>query len=161
MSSEGREQAKPENDSHRIKLSELAQDLDTAPAGAATKTSESILDLRSEFSSFRVLPTWMEWFGARLARRVLIFICLMVVLFVIIWWATLPSFDAIAKALGPSPDPAKLTETFNKVRETHTKWVGDFFQLVVVTTLVPLFTLLAGYVFGSQQRKNSGQDDNG
>lgn len=97
----------------------------------------------------------MEWFGARLAGRLLLCIGALVGFFVLIWWSTQPSLLEVAQALGGNPDPGKLVETFTKLQEAHSKWVLDFFQPVVVTTLVPLSTLLAGYAFGSQQRQNA------
>ena len=110
---------------------------------------------------FHSPPSWIEWFGAQLAFWVLVVIGVLVVLFVVIWWVTLPSISDIAKGVD-NTDPARVVEAFNQIRESHTQWVTDFFRSVVVSTLVPIFTLLAGYAFGSQRRgdeRGSGNDE--
>ena len=125
------------------------------------KSRTLLSDIAEELPSLRTQPTWIEWFGARLAKMVLLFIGFLLLLFVLIWWSTLPSISEVGTALGPNPDPVKLAEAFNKIRESHTQWVTEFFQPVVVTTLLPIFTLLAGYAFGSQQTNRGNGDNNG
>lgn len=139
-----------------VTMSELAGTEEAAETEERQSTTIGNLTDRL-LPSFHTPPSWIEWFGAQLAFWILVVIGVLVVLFVIIWWATLPSMQDISAGLKPS-DSTQLVTAYNQIRESHTKWVTDFFQAVVVSTLVPIFTLLAGYVFGSQ-RQEAGKND--
>lgn len=128
----------------------------SAPTGRARTT---ISKLASNIPPFHSPPSWIEWFGARLAFWVLVFIGVIVAAFMIVWWTTMPTLEAFAQRFGTN-DPKQLMELFIQAREAHTQWVLDFFRSVVVSTLLPIFTLLAGYAFGSSQRRDN-KDGNG
>ncbi len=50
---------------------------------------------------------------------------------------------------------AQILQLWTKLHEAHTQTCTSVFQTVVLTGLVPLFTLLAGYVFG---KSHSGEN---
>ncbi len=79
-------------------------------------------------------------------------ICVAAFVFLLIWWHTLPTLQSTMQLLS-SPqaqpqDPEKILQLWTKLHEAHTQTCTNVFQTVVLTGLVPLFTLLAGYVFG-------------
>ena len=97
--------------------------------------------------------TFLELSGARQMSLVLWVICGVTVLFLIAWWTTRPALrdaEAVLRvaAAGGQVDADKLVETLGKLQRDHTEQFRTLFQLVVMSALVPLFTLLAGYVFG-------------
>jgi len=53
-------------------------------------------------------------------------------------------------------------ETFRGLQRDHFDQFRDLFQIIVLSGLVPLFTMLAGYAFGSkekQERENNEQEE--
>lgn len=72
-----------------------------------------------------------------------------------LWFFTLPTVADVQSlcksATGTTPDAAKHVELFTSLRKVHTDGFKDMFQLVVLSGLIPIFTLLAGYVFGTRQ----------
>ena len=104
-------------------------------------------------------PTWVQALGGRLASRVLWFVCGLAVLFLIAWWFTRPSFAEVQKMLSDSAEPKEVVELLRSLRRDHFDHFRDLFQLVVLSGLVPLFTLLAGYAFGSSEREKREQEE--
>lgn len=113
----------------------------------------SLFRLLEGMPPFREKPTFPEWFGARLASRLLLVIMLLAVTLVLAWWMTRPSLAEVQSILGTSANPKDVVETLRTLRRDHFENFGDLFQLIVLSGLVPLFTLLAGYAFGSRQRQ--------
>lgn len=160
--------AKTSRDSVRDQGEQLSLEIGEMPAstqdsqgGERKHTPISTLTKRN-WSPFHSPPppTWLEWFGAQLAFWVLLAIVILVGVFVAIWRGTLPSMNDIATAT-PNKSPAELAEAYTRIRDSHNKWVTEFFQSVVVSTLVPIFTLLAGYAFGTKNSdRNNNHEDN-
>lgn len=50
----------------------------------------------------------------------------------------------------------KVVESFGTLVKIHNDGFRDMFQLVVLSALVPIFTLLAGYVFGKRDSSPGG-----
>lgn len=98
-------------------------------------------------------PSFPEWFGYLLASRLLWFILGLTVAFLIAWWWTRPTLDQVQNLLGTSANPKDVLETLNSLQRDHFDQFSRIFQLAVLSVLVPLFTLLAGYAFGSRQRE--------
>lgn len=96
----------------------------------------------------------------------LIIICLCAIFFLGTWWWTGPTLET-AKALFPPstnasaapPDLEKIMEVYVKLVETHASPFRDIFQLIVAGALVPLFTLMAGYVFGKSRSNAANPSD--
>lgn len=107
-----------------------------------------------ELPEIREPPSFTEWFGSLLANRLLWVICGLSALFLVAWWLTLPSLQEVRDLLGASATPDQVVATWRELRGEHSGFFREQFQLVVLSTLVPLFTLLAGYAFGSRQREN-------
>ena len=89
---------------------------------------------------------------------VLAAIGLLSVLFLLIWWATLPGPRDVQTLLteltgkaASDLKPDQALDLYAKLRQAHSQQVRDLFQLIVMTAIVPLFTLLAGYVFGKSK----------
>lgn len=108
-------------------------------------------------------PTWVQALGGRLASRVLWFVCGLAVLFLIAWWLTRPSLEEVQRILDASAEPKtqakEIVELLRDLRRDHFDHFRDLFQLVVLSGLVPLFTLLAGYAFGSSEREKREQEE--
>lgn len=94
--------------------------------------------------------SYLEWKGVGQMTVVLVLICLIVGGFVVGWALTVPTLEeaqALAKA-GNVTDPTVVVSLLGELQSTHTTQFKEMFQLLVMSGLVPLFTLLAGYVFG-------------
>src|SRR6516162_3376805 len=102
--------------------------------------------------------TWLQKAGVIQMIGLLCAIGVLSLLFLIGWWATLPGpadvqhvlTDITGKAL-TDLKPDQALDLYTKMRQGHTQQVRDLFQLVVMSAIIPLFTLLAGYVFGKSQ----------
>lgn len=98
--------------------------------------------------------SFLEWSGVFQMAVLLGVICLAVFAFIFIWWNTLPTVQNTAQLLASSSsqaqpqDPEKILQLWAKLQEAHTQTCTSVFQTIVLTGLIPLFTLLAGYVFG-------------
>jgi predicted PurR-regulated permease PerM len=111
------------------------------------------------FEEIRPRPsTWLEKYGVIQMMSLLATIGLLSVLFLLIWWATLPGPRDVQTLLteltGKAPSDLKADQALDlyaKLRQAHTQQVRDLFQLIVMSAIVPLFTLLAGYVFGKSK----------
>lgn len=98
-------------------------------------------------------PSFSEWFGARLASRLLWVICTLATAFLVAWWFTRPALTEVQQLLGPAAQGKDPVEVLRGLRRDHFEQFRDLFQIVVLSGLVPLFTLLAGYAFGARQRE--------
>ena len=84
-------------------------------------------------------------------------ICISVVLFLLCWWCTRPSqtdVKDLAVALAgqnATVSAEQLREVLVAMRQEHSTSLKDLFQTLVLSGLVPLFTLIAGYLFGKGQ----------
>lgn len=96
--------------------------------------------------------------GMRLAIGVgsLATVCTLIV--VVGYFATAPaaltSADLLgsAKTLAENADAAKkVIENYKALRELHSEQTAKLFDTVVVKMLLPIFTLLLGYIFGNQK----------
>jgi len=97
----------------------------------------------------RVQPmTQLQWAGVTLA--IVCFVCILVV-------TILVAFDWVVG--GPSPpttlpgDPEQAQmriENWQALREADLERPKELFNLVVLSALLPLLTLLVGYLFGQQ-----------
>lgn len=103
-------------------------------------------------------PTWVQQFGGSLASRVLWFVCALSVLFLFAWWFTRPTLAEVQKILGNSAEPKEVLETLRNLQRDHFDQFRDLFQIVVLSGLVPIFTLLAGYTFGSREWEKREQE---
>lgn len=111
----------------------------------------SLEGISGELPTFREPPSFSEWFGARLASRLLWVICGLAVVFFGFWWLTRPTLAEVRPLAGS--DPKEVLETLRNLQRDHFDQFRDLFQLIVLSGLVPLFTLLVGYVFGARQRE--------
>ena len=116
--------------------------------------------ISEEVLGFRERPSFVQWLGGRLASRVLWFVCAMVVAFSGAWWLTRPCLTEVQNILGSSADPKDVVEILRELQRDHFDQFQGLFQLLVLSALVPLFTLLAGYAFGTRQmEKQPGMEE--
>ena len=99
-------------------------------------------------------PTFPEVHGARLALIALVVICGISVGLFIAWIVTMPSIGEL-QALGLIANGDTSSEIIRSIRAAHTSTFGELFKNIVLAGLVPLFTLLAGYAFGTSRRASS------
>lgn len=92
-------------------------------------------------------------FAARLVGYLLGVVCAIVAGFLAIWWLTRPSLAEVQSIFGPSAAPKEIIDTLRELRRDHLDQFRDLFQLVVLSGLVPLLTLLAGYAFGTREKE--------
>ncbi|MBM3237048.1 hypothetical protein FJZ31_12220 [Candidatus Poribacteria bacterium] len=119
------------------------------------KTSQSFRSIFNEqVPEFREpKPTWLEWFLSNLVRYFLWFICGLAVLFLLAWWFTRPSLAEVHQLFGAEAKPNEVLEAFRGLQRDHFDQFRDLFQIIVLSALLPLFTLLAGYAFGSREKQ--------
>ena len=87
-------------------------------------------------------PTFTQTFGARSLYILLGVICVLVVAFFGAWLATRPTLAQVREALGVSAEPKMVLETLRELQRDHVDYVRSLFQLLVVSGLIPLVTLL-------------------
>ena len=85
--------------------------------------------------------------------------CGLAVLCLIAWWFTRPSPEEAQLLLGTDATPKEILEALRDLRRDHFDQLRELFQLVVLSGLVPLFTLLAGYAFGTREREKQEQEE--
>ena len=104
--------------------------------------------------------TFVQWFGARLLSRLLWVICGSVAVFLLSWWITRPSVAEVQDLFGASANAKEVLDALSILRRDHFDQFRDLFQLLILSVLVPLFTLLAGYAFGTRQmEKQAGAEE--
>ncbi len=130
----------PEQSPQRVSLSPPAEQV-------------PVSDIYSAWPTKPRQPTFQELMGTRLASGVLVVICTLTVVFLFVWWFTRPSVEEIRTILGNDVNGKELLEALRNLRTDHFNELRDLFQLLVVSSLVPLFTLLAGYSFGARQKQ--------
>ena len=123
---------------------------ESQPEGAQ-KTRESVEEIVQKEPAPRELIRFRVKFGAWLAGLLLGVICALVVIFLVAWWTTRPSLAEVQQLFGASTDTRDVLDALSTLRRDHFDQVRDLFQLVVLSALVPLFTLLAGYAFGTRE----------
>ena len=126
-----------------VSVSDLSRDVRPA--------EDRISEIAGRLGSVRP-PSFQELAGARLATVVLGVICGLAVAFLVTWWWTRPSLAEVQALVGSSGSAKEVLEALQALRSAHFGELRDLFQIVVLSGLVPLFTLLAGYAFGSRQR---------
>ena len=102
-------------------------------------------------------PTYREVVVARLLGRLLYVICALAAVFLGLWTATRPSLAQVGDLLGSSADPKAALDALHNLRRDHFDHFRSLFQLLVLSGLVPLFTLLAGYAFGTREKAQNAQ----
>jgi phosphate/sulfate permease len=107
---------------------------------------------------------FQQWIGSKMLTRLLAVICAFALIFVIAWAVTIPKSAEVQLLAGCTGtdgkciDAGKLLEVYSKLRTDHLDQFKSVFQIVVSSTLVPLFTLLAGYVFGKGEAASSAKE---
>ncbi len=130
---------------------------------------ESLTEIRSELPEFRrpSPASYLEWSGNLLMVILLVVICLFTAAFLALWAWTQPSLSDVAALLKSNPssaDPSSaqtVLETWIQLRREHSERFREMFQLLVASGLIPLFTLLAGYVFGKGQAGSKPESGDG
>lgn len=150
---------------------------DPIDANAATPTS-IVSEITGRLPPIKEpKPTsFLQWRGTKYMAMLLSVICFLALVFVLIWWQTRPTHEDVKAivmattrpgggndAAGEPLTPDKAAELLSKLRADHFEQCRDMFQIVVLSGLVPLFTLMAGYVFGKGGGNGGGDnaDDDG
>lgn len=128
------------------------------PNGPTKPEPESFGEIVERFPPIRAPrpSSFLELSGTRQMNVLLAFICICAVAFLILWGMTRPNIEdvqTIAKAAGAAEGadamkPADAATMLSELRREHFEQFREVFQIVVLSVLVPLFTLMAGYVFG-------------
>ena len=130
------------------------------PAFPARNSGKTRVSLGSIFKGempdeLRVSMTFSNWFGANLLVLLLLVICLFALSFMVAWVFTRPDLQTVQTVLGAGASPQEVMNVLKALQQEHLQQFRDLFGLIVQSGLVPLFTLLAGYVFGSRQQERS------
>ncbi len=102
-------------------------------------------------------PTFQQLKGARLTEVILWFIFILIVMFLLGWWFTRPTVADVQTVLGEAANGKEKLEALQTLRNEHFNTFRDLFQLAVASVLMPIFTLLAGYAFGSREAERRGE----
>ena len=118
-------------------------------------------DVTSNMANLRERPTFTQAFGARMLNLLLWVICGLGVAFLLAWLNTRPTLAQVQSALGAAADYKAVLETLREMQRDHADRFRSFFQLLVLSGLVPLITLFAGYTFGVREdaRQSMSQND--
>lgn len=118
---------------------------------------EAIQSIADAFPGVAPKPkTYLEWWGTWLMLILLVIICAVCLVTLGLWWWTRPTQADLVAVLTasaggttqPTVPPDQRIDLLGKLQRSHTEQCVAVFQLVVLSVLVPLFTLVAGYVFG-------------
>jgi ABC-type spermidine/putrescine transport system permease subunit I len=106
--------------------------------------------------------SFLEFFGVWLMAGLIVAMAIIIVVLLSAWWWTMPDCQQVMRMLSSegraqSIEPDKFLQLWTKLEEAHTQMFTSIFQTVVLSGLVPIFTLLAGYVFGKAQAVESGR----
>lgn len=115
----------------------------------------------SPFAQFPEIrpPTAVEAAGLWQMSVVLAVICVVAVGFWVSWMWTQPTSADARQLIGTTETSDAAVEVLIRLRSEHLNEYREMFQMVVLSGLVPLFTLLAGYMFGRGQAARHGGDD--
>jgi hypothetical protein len=113
------------------------------------------ISVRDRFPDLSARPSYLEWSGTRQMSGVLIIICVVAVGLLITWGSTRPTAAEAKGFAGAAAKPEETLGVLIQLRDEHFENFRDMFQLIVLSGLVPLFTLLAGYVFGKRPEKRA------
>ncbi|MBP7052457.1 MAG: hypothetical protein KBE65_15700 [Phycisphaerae bacterium] len=108
--------------------------------------------------------SFIESWGVRFMLVLLIAIVLITGVFLFGWLVTRPTMSDVTTILEPKDanDASALTariDALEKLCQNHLDNYRDLFQLLILGGLVPLFTLIAGYVFGRNQAERKQQEE--
>ena len=136
----------------------MARDRDETKPTDAREIKNVLMDpgVLGGVKEFREPPTWAQAFSGTLAGRLLSVICGLAIAYLLAWWFTQPTLAEAQQLVSKEAQPKELLETLQALRRDHFDRFRDLFQLVVLSGLMPLFTLLAGHAFGTRQ---SGGDE--
>ncbi|MFM9956895.1 MAG: hypothetical protein ACKVZJ_02370 [Phycisphaerales bacterium] len=127
--------------------------------------------------------SWLEQAGVLLSCAVLALIGVLAVLVLAFWWGAKPGIDQVPTTRPLSPqeivqiagpdvtadelgdmlkrevaiDPAQRIELWTNLTSAHTTTAKDIAQTLLVSLLLPILTLLLGYVFGSKVAKSNAE----
>lgn len=94
--------------------------------------------------------------GTYLASSILVVILGAIITLLVIWITTRPTLEYVKDNLNISiADTSKvqsLIEVTKTLQTEHTSQFRSIAELLVFTTLVPLFTLATGWIFGSKSK---------
>ena len=132
---------------------------DEAPRGVAPT------DIFQRFPSDKPkAKTFLEYWGITFMFLLLLAIILVTMIFLVGWLWTRPTPSEVATILGQvdANDPAGAADridTLSTLCQNHLDNYRDLFQVLVLGGLVPLFTLIAGYVFGRNLAERRQQEE--
>ncbi len=138
----------------RISLSAMASGLADAILEGA-----QLSRVTGEFPEVRERPTFVQLSGVRFLGLLIWIICGLIVAFFASWLFTRPTFASVQAMLGDTVDPKVVVETLRALRGDHVDHYRDIFQLLVLSGLVPLVTLFAGYTFGRQENERNARSE--
>ena len=125
------------------------------PPALPPRPAERAEEIYSSFPPLGPKPdSYLQWSGSRQMNVLLVVICAMAVLALAAWTFTRPDAVEAVALLGSRDEgaavvnPTEVREVLRELQERHAAQFADLFQMVVMSVLMPLFTLLAGYVFG-------------
>ena len=109
--------------------------------------------LSTQGASQPVVPgSYLEFVGVQLAIGVGGFAALVISILLLYWAFSAPSISINAA----STDPDKLRqllEVQKQARDAHLQPVTQLFDSIVIKCLLPVFTTILGYIFGSRTAK--------
>lgn len=136
----------------------MSESIENPNAHEEKSPNISITELVQDVPRFRKPLAFKEWFSSKLVSRLLWFICALAVGIIVVWLSTRPTLadaHSLTKSTSTTAKVAasEVVETLRTLRKDHFEQFKSLFQLIVLSGLVPLFTLMAGYAFGGKERE--------
>ena len=119
------------------------------------RTTESLTDITKSVPRIPAPKTYLERWGIIQMSVLIGVICLVCFTMIAMWWSTRPTYAdcaalfAAGRGAATQPvTPEQVVELVDRMQSRRAEQYRGMIQLVVLSVLVPLFTLIAGYVFG-------------
>lgn len=109
--------------------------------------------------------TWLQKTGVILASIALASICLISILFFFYGMISEPSLGDVQEFLGKmntkdeNISKEDILDTWKELKATHSQGVRDLYTDLVPKVLLPIFTLIIGYIFGERQSKRANEEE--
>ncbi len=122
-------------------------------------------DVYGRFPFQEPMPkSFLEIWGIQFMRWLLLAIIVVTGLLAVAWFATRPCTSDVTAILTSADPNSRATaaahiDALEKLCANHLNNYRDLFQLMVLGGLVPLFTLITGYVFGRSHAQQKPQDE--
>jgi hypothetical protein len=124
------------------------------PNAQAPNIRQLALDqIDQRMPEFKKPSSFTQWLGAQMAVALLGVITCVSLLIWGTWWWERPTFEQVKTLAGATATTKDLLELHRSLRTEHLNEFRTVSELLIASGFLPLFTLTAGYAFGSKHRE--------